>query len=143
MRSLDFKGRPYSLLSASERSSTTKVGDLRRGHYIAKAGGASRMYREVILKIKRCIQSYFFSLSSTLADLYPRPNGWTRTLRSIRMRRLMHIPPAPYNSSPLSNLPNVFTPAKTTEEIPSLTRKRQGSKMDRPKAKVKARKKML
>jgi len=37
------------------RGKTTKVADRRRGHHIAKAEGASRMYREVILKTKRCI----------------------------------------------------------------------------------------
>jgi hypothetical protein len=98
MRSLDFKERPYSLLSASERSSTTKVGDLRRGHYIAKAEGASRMYREVILKIKRCIQSYFFfSLFNTcgpipsaewmdeVPEVYPDATPDAHTARTVQL----------------------------------------------------------
>lgn len=53
------------------RGKTTKVADRRRGHHIAKAEGASRMYREVILKIKSddaFSLVFFFSLSSALAN---------------------------------------------------------------------------
>jgi hypothetical protein len=47
------------------------------------------------------------------------------------------------NSSPLSSVPDVLTPATTTQEIPSLKRKRQVLKTDRPKARMtsKARRK--
>jgi hypothetical protein len=48
------------------------------------------------------------------------------------------------NSSSLSDVSGGFTPTKMSEEIPSLKRKRQASKMDGPKAKgvSKARRKI-
>ena len=91
----------------------TKVVDRCRGHHIAKAKGASRMYRKVILKIESdAFSSFFFfflSLQHWRTHNLPRP-----LLRPKPPAALVALPPTPKRPEPDPEVLDALYDIRTT-----------------------------
>lgn len=127
MRLLDFIFQGEALLTPlrvrgnktrrDPRGKTAKVADRRRGHHIAKAEGASRMYRQVILKIKAMHSVFFFflSLQHLRTHNLPRP-----LLRPKPPAALVALPDTPKRPEPDPEVLGALYDIRTTPYRSSL-----------------------